>query len=454
MVAEFARFLRDRAAKDELVAALGDRVEAHLLARWDGGRLETEWEGRRAWVGTTVPPLARRGDLWLDATEVTPHVLITRIENDEPIVWMATRPVERWQFGAFLDVARPEARLRYGRHWVFDRERLLGGDELAPVTNVMREEAWLYAGWFGKWLFTRVGWQLAAEIFPPERIAALWGPVREWDNEVYEGAFSDVAPNTVDDVPIEDDDYPWIYDEGAASTAVGFRTEVHLQHGLMTRAFEYPEIKGKLRDLAPRDVEPVVPTPLTDALVAFLRTGATPELGDRLEARLLAEGRTAATNGVWLDLSDLTPMRGRLALRPVERWQFGAFLRITKLPATATRGGTNLLDRTRLLARPETEALTDVLREEASLYAHWAGKRVAGRADWRRVPREQREWSTIREWAEDVVPGIVSVVDADSVDVNPVAPEGFNWRYDPRRLTYLDWETSGAVGFRTSRGPS
>jgi hypothetical protein len=454
VIAEFTRFLRDRAAKDELVAALGDRVEAHLLARWDGGRLETEWEGRRAWVGTTVPPLARGGDLWLDVTEMMPMLVVRRAEVDENVFWMAMRPVERWQLAGFLNVAKPAVRLRYGGRWVFDRDRLLGGDERAPVTNIMREEAWVYAGWFGKGLFDRVGWQLAAEVEPPEQIAALWGPVREWDGEVYEGAYSDVAPATVDDVPIEDDDYPWIYGEGAASEQLGFRTEVHLQLGLYTRPFEHPELKGKPRSLAPRDTEPVVPTPLTDALVAFLQTGAAPGLGDRLEARLLAEGRTTPGDGVWLDLRDLTPMRGGLALRPVERWQFGAFLRITKLPATATRGGTDLLDRTRLLARPETEPLTEVLREEASLYAHWAGKRVAGRADWRRVPPAQRDWGPIREWAEDVAPGVVAVVDADSVDIDPVAPEGRHWRHDPQRLTFLDWETPKDVGFRTAGPPS
>src|SRR4051812_21496845 len=184
--AEFARYLRDRSAKDALVAALGDRVEARLLPRGEGGRQKPQCNGRTAWVATPAPPVAQKGDLWLDATEVTPMVHVTRVEDEEPFAWMATRPVERWQLAGFLDVAKPAVRLRYGGRWVFDRDRLLGGDELEPVTNIMREEAWLYAAWFGKGLFDRVGWQLAAEVFAPEEIAALWGPVREWDGEVYE----------------------------------------------------------------------------------------------------------------------------------------------------------------------------------------------------------------------------------------------------------------------------
>jgi hypothetical protein len=417
LCAEFARYLRDRSAKDALVAALGDRVEAQLLARWEGGRLKTEWSGRTAWVGTTVPPLAQRGDLWLDATEVTPMVLITRVENDEPFAWMATRPAERWQLAGFQTVARDSFGAR------------LDGDEREPVTNIKREEAWRYAGWFGKGLFDRVGWQLAAEVFAPAEIAALWEPIREWDGEVYEGVYSDVAPDTVDDTPIEDDHYPWLYNEGTASAAVGFRTEVHLQLGLR-------------RTRAQRDTEPVEPRPLTDALVAFLRTGATPDLGDRLEGQLLREGRTTPDAGVWLDPRDLTPMRGAIALRPVERWQFGAFLAITGYPAKPTRGYTDLFDRTRLLARPETEPLTRVLREEASLYAHWAGKRVAG--------REPREWSSIREWAEEVAPGVFAVVGPDTVDREPVLPgkDQLRSRYQLHD-TYPDWDTVDDVGFRT-----
>jgi len=152
-----------------------------------------------------------------------------------------------------------------------------------------------------------------------------------------------------------------------------------------------------------------------------------------------------------VDTADLTPMRGNLATRPVERWQFGAFLAITGHPPTRSRYQTDLFDRTRLLARPETEPLTQVLREEASLYARWAGKRVATRQDWRAAPPGRHTWGAIREWAEEVAPGVVGVVGPGTVDADPT-PEPWPWPRDERRRdTFQDWEAPKTIGFRTAR---
>ena len=82
----------------------------------------------------------------------------------EPLGWLALRPVERWQFAGFLAVAT----LRGAGHKVGDvrtmkPERLTDGPETGPVTRVLRDEASLYAQWFGKLVADRTDWQLVAE---------------------------------------------------------------------------------------------------------------------------------------------------------------------------------------------------------------------------------------------------------------------------------------------------
>ncbi|WP_270006268.1 hypothetical protein [Solirubrobacter deserti] len=214
---------------DQLVAALGNRPEARLLE-----------EG--AWVGPTVPKDAGPGDLWLDTVELMPMRLVPREHPPYTTGWVATRPVERWQFAAFLELAD----IRHGEG-LFDRERILDGPESGPVTKVLREEADLYAHWFGKILADRITWQLVVEA-PGGDPADDWGLVAEWDNEAYEGAYGVVTPDAV----YKDADELPTFSAFEAPDGVFFRTFVHPQLGLTDQLTRAPEIPAELRNVAPR----------------------------------------------------------------------------------------------------------------------------------------------------------------------------------------------------------
>jgi formylglycine-generating enzyme required for sulfatase activity len=175
----FARYLRDRRVTDEL---------PHAAA-----------------LATTpaVPPGdPRPGDEWLDPVELTPLVWTGHY-------WLAKRPVERWQFAAFLEVASfaPREVQVPPKRPVLDRARLLAGPEGEPITRLMAGEAILYAAWFGKVLATQHAWRDADP--------ALWGPVHEYGTSVDEGEASSHGP---------DGDDEETYGEFAVPEGVGFRT--------------------------------------------------------------------------------------------------------------------------------------------------------------------------------------------------------------------------------------
>ena len=231
----FTAFLRKRAGRDEMAAALersGHQLEASLLAG----------------STSTLPAKAQPGDVWLDVAELMPMVRV-------PDGWLALRPVERWQFGAFADRAKwSGSRRRVGDLTPMDGTRLLAGDEREPVTRVLRDEAALYAQWFGKSIPHRIDWQLAAEALGPEDAEQLWGPVREWADEEYDGAYRLVDAELIDFDP--DDEYPPVLVVGAteAPPDVGFRTFVDARSGLRTATAETETLGLRVRKLAPRDL--------------------------------------------------------------------------------------------------------------------------------------------------------------------------------------------------------
>lgn len=230
----FTAFLRKRAGRDEMAAALersGHGLEASLLAG----------------STSTLPPEAEPGEVWLDVTELMPMVRV-------PDGWLALRPVERWQVGAFLDRAKWSGPRRIGDLTTLDGARLLAGDEVEPVTRVLRDEAALYAMWFGKSIAHRIDWQLAAEALGASKMAKLWGPVREWADEEYDGVYRVVDAELIDFDP--DDDYPPVLIAGAteAPADVGFRTFVDTRSGLRTSPTETDTFGLSVRKLAPRDL--------------------------------------------------------------------------------------------------------------------------------------------------------------------------------------------------------
>jgi hypothetical protein len=242
----YTSFLRTRDGKDALVAALGNRLEGRLLARWNGGAHAVD----TAWLGATPPADAEPFALWLDVVELMPMLLVPRVEAGDRLGWLAARPVERWQYGAFLELAD----IRFKGRELFDRSRLLAGPETGPVTRVLRDEADLYAHWFGKTLPDRVVWQLVAEALPDEPLQRRWDLRTEWGEEAEEGAYSLVTPDNVELDPLEGDDVPTL-DAWQAPDGVSFRTLVHDQLGLLDQpTYRAAELPAELRDMALRGV--------------------------------------------------------------------------------------------------------------------------------------------------------------------------------------------------------
>ena len=212
----FTAYLRGRAGRDDMADALagsGHRLEAELLVRGNSDR---------RWVGLALPTAAEPGDVWLDTVELMPMVLYAR-DSGEPFGWLALRPVERWQFGAFLNVAPwSGSTRRIGDVKPMDARRLLAGDEHAPITHVLRDEASVYAMWFGKSIPHRVDWQLAAEALGPGELDRMWGPVREWADAEYDGAYRVVDAELIDFDPDDDDPTSLVLHWTEAPADVGF----------------------------------------------------------------------------------------------------------------------------------------------------------------------------------------------------------------------------------------
>ncbi len=236
----------------DALAALGQTTEATLLAAGDGRHLVQEgpWAGRTAHVGSRLPA-GQGGDLWLDTCELSLMVLLPRDEAElsllppgprarlTPFVaWMSLQPVARWQFGAFLDLARwePVWQPKPPPFPFLDPARILDGPESGAVTRITCHEAGLYAFWFGKGMTSQEEWEEAARYLPQ----SLWSePACEWagsssfDDEV----FVAVSPETVNVDPRETDDeenaHPrMLYGNYVAPDDITFRTSVSTQYGL------------------------------------------------------------------------------------------------------------------------------------------------------------------------------------------------------------------------------
>ncbi len=212
----------------ELAAALraaGARHEGALLER-EGWQAGDGWQ--RVFVGRRPPGDATPGDVWLDSVEVMPMVLVEAptYRDDSPTrpVWLAIRPVMRWQFRAFAAAAPIVGRTVQVELPIkpLDPARL-AGDELAPITSITEGEAELYALWFGKVPGMRYAWRGAPQALG-DRAASLWMPgLREWTGErcsFDEGLRVRIGPDDVDLDP--DDDYiAMVREDAELRTLVG-----------------------------------------------------------------------------------------------------------------------------------------------------------------------------------------------------------------------------------------
>ncbi len=237
----FTAYLRAGATEpQDLAAALrraGHPLEGDLLG-CPGWQVHGAWP--RVFVGRRPPRDAAPGEVWLDSVEVTAMVLVEEptYRADAPTrpVWLALRPVRRWQFLAFARAAPFVSRKVQIELQVklLDPTRL-AGDELAPMTSILCAEAELYAVWFGKVTGTRDAWHGAAHTLGA-RAANLWTPgLREWIGELCsfdESRRARIGPGDVDVSP--DDDYiaacendaepRLLVDEAAHEPDTGMRT--------------------------------------------------------------------------------------------------------------------------------------------------------------------------------------------------------------------------------------
>jgi hypothetical protein len=254
----------DRAPRPtaQLASALWDHgylLEAAVLFGTSATTVDvpgSPWNGRRLWTGTQLPSGARAGDVWLDTCQLTPTVLVPyeqvsrgevipseRVERVTRLIgWIDTRPVQEWQYIAFLTLARlterevqldPPIRL-------LDRQRILHGREEASVTNLTSDEARLCANWFGKAVCHLTAWQAARAYLPAAVMRSMWGePTREWGGSFDEGLHIVVSPSTIAADPSDEaDEERTLFGEWARPPGVTFRTYVHTQIGLMTEPGE------------------------------------------------------------------------------------------------------------------------------------------------------------------------------------------------------------------------
>jgi len=253
---DFSRYLRNGARADgaAAVAALLEAqrpFEAEALnrfARTGAGWFEARTgahRGNRVYVGA-IPPQSEVGAVWFDTCELVTMVLLPAYvdlaDRDDlapeaierlarQSTWLATRPVARFQYGAFLDVAPIEAAS-------FDRDRTLAGDPLEPVTHVACGQASAYLSWFGKGFPHESPWLAAAE-----HGLDLWEtPAREWAGGA---AFDDdycvaLSPDTLGTDPqdtegVTDPVRRMLYRHDEAPAEVTFRSSVLVQYGVNDR---------------------------------------------------------------------------------------------------------------------------------------------------------------------------------------------------------------------------
>jgi hypothetical protein len=129
---------------------------------------EGAWRGCSTSIRWTPPQDPKPGDLWFDVVELTTMAFVAELPGFSADVrgWMATRPVQVWQFKSFLRVAKPKSDFAGDR---FDTERFSEMDPLAPVVDLYPDEAEAYAWWFGKWSVGGLDSKCAESLLTQER---------------------------------------------------------------------------------------------------------------------------------------------------------------------------------------------------------------------------------------------------------------------------------------------
>jgi hypothetical protein len=273
----FRRYLQEGAlpgAAAPLAAALTARgltEEGELLARYaafGAGRYPITGDAtgtslvHDVFVGPRPPAAAKAGDHWLDSCEVSLMILLPPyIEPDElevmteeavqrmaaQLTWFSLRPVARWQFAAFLDVAAISR--KEGRRSLLDAASILGPataaggeeevedvEEDQPVTQLSVRAASHYLGWFGKTFAGDQDFVAAEEHYG---LSPWSGVPREWVGESafnsdYAVAISALTFRT-DPRETEDEHDPerrMLFAPTEAHPDITFRSALRMVHGL------------------------------------------------------------------------------------------------------------------------------------------------------------------------------------------------------------------------------
>jgi hypothetical protein len=242
--AAYGQYLRAGATRDAasvLARALRDSMpeDSELLARYasDGAG----WcihGGVRVFIGS-APPESELGARWFDCCDLSSNVLLSPyLPEDEreslseeavaslatDLTWFSLRPVSRFQFLAFLDVALIE---RISQN-ALDPARFTAQVETAPVTSLLCDEAGLYLSWFGKSFPGRLNWYSAREVLgylPWEN------GVREWLGESRRtSGYDSICSRELLDGDIDADEISVL--ESEAPEDVTFRSVVRMMWGL------------------------------------------------------------------------------------------------------------------------------------------------------------------------------------------------------------------------------
>jgi hypothetical protein len=126
------------------------------------------WQGCNCSVALTPPIFPQPGNLWFDSVELTTMSYVEELPgwSSHSRGWMSIRPVQRWQFGAFLQIAQPKCQFDGDG---FSIERFGSGEPLEPVVDLYPDEAEAYALWFGKWSVGDLDLICADRILTPGR---------------------------------------------------------------------------------------------------------------------------------------------------------------------------------------------------------------------------------------------------------------------------------------------
>jgi hypothetical protein len=269
----YRRYLQEGAlpgAAAPLAAALTARgltEEGELMARYaasgagryhiTGGAASTALV-HDVFVGPRPPAAAQPGDHWLDSCELSLMILLPPyVEPDDlealsdearrrlagELTWFSLRPVARWQFAAFLDVAAIAR--KEGRRSLLDAASILGTataageedvEEDQPVTQLSVRAASHYLGWFGKAFAGDQDFVAAEEHYglsPWSGVPREWVGESAFDSE-YAVAISALTFRT-DPRETEDEHDPdrrMLFAPTEAHPDITFRSAVHLVYGL------------------------------------------------------------------------------------------------------------------------------------------------------------------------------------------------------------------------------